>query len=231
MNIFSKQLLLLLVLFPFQVLVADTAEDLLKGGKAAERSLAKVLASPESTDSLSLITASLVALQNGHVEDAGFLYFSGQIRARTDLEIYKPLGKGGDSPAALLGAMSHQAGYAINPEVMRDRVAYGKIVDRLKTFIAQYGSGYSPGWEYVSSMADEEAKALFITHRNETTEEMIKVNTILSDDIAYQAVLVIQNCNLGGSPDVNCPELIIDAMQTVRDAESRLGVEGTLLGE
>jgi hypothetical protein len=55
-----------------------------------------------------MYVATARSLDLGRLEDAGFLYYAAQLRARFDLKRFPPVDKGGDSPGVALAAVSHQ---------------------------------------------------------------------------------------------------------------------------
>src|SRR5262245_44249996 len=62
--------------------------------QAVDFVLAHLAAAPASV----MYVASARGLELGRLEDAGFLYYAAQLRARFDLKRFPPVDKGGDSP-------------------------------------------------------------------------------------------------------------------------------------
>lgn len=201
----KKKLILLLIMISTALFAdKDTAlssESIMKiiEGKDKNkqvRLLNDVLLNDSYIDALGLMLTSGTAYQNGKKEDAAFLFYAGQIRFKSDMKNYTPKGKGGNSPAALLGAMSYQLGSVINPEIMREPVLYANVVKRLTNWDPQYSKDYSPGWEYESKPNKEDAYLSITKVKNERIEQMSDISLLLNDKEYFESFLVLQDYNM-----------------------------------
>ena len=75
-----------------------------------DRAAKVTIENSEHYDSVSLFMAAGKAFKEGRIEDAGFLFYAGQFRAAVDMEVFDPVGVGGNSPAALLGSLTATLG-------------------------------------------------------------------------------------------------------------------------
>src|SRR4051812_22996446 len=89
-------------------------------GEGSVTALNAVVAKPDSVSAVILYTASSVALREGHLEDAGFLYYVARFRAQFDKELFPPTGTGGNSPMVLFGALQQQLGQVVSPLLMAE---------------------------------------------------------------------------------------------------------------
>ena len=106
-----------------------SSENIMKISKGKDKKkqgllLKEVLKNDSNIGALGLMLTASTAYQIGKKEDAAFLFYAGRIRGTSDIKSYIPKGKGGNSPATLLGAMSFGLGSLINTEIMREPVLY-----------------------------------------------------------------------------------------------------------
>ena len=106
-----------------------------------------VLAHTTGAPAALLYVAAARSLDLGRLEDAGFLYYAGQLRTRLDLKRFPPVDEGGDSPGVALAALSQQVGSVVNPAVMREPRVFKAVIDKVRAFDLETAPGYDPGWE------------------------------------------------------------------------------------
>ncbi len=194
-------------------------------------------------DSLSLFMAAGKAFKEGRTEDAGFLFYAGQFRAGVDLEVFDPVGVGGDSPAVLLGALKATLGPAINPVVMRDREAFSRIAARLAKWTPVFDAGYDPGWEYKVELRGPAREAAIKTLREPLLASIQPLNQLLQDDEFYRSFKIVQDYNLkaldvlpeapGDGPSKAAPAQVSDAeftaaMDRLKEIEKARGIKSGL---
>lgn len=114
-----------------------------------------------------LLMASMAALSLKRLEDAGFLFYAGQLRTRVDQQRFPAVGKGGSDPAVAIGALMQIIGAEINPAIMRDPATFAAVLDRLEKWNADTAPGYDPGWTYANAPSAAEAAKIIETVRAE----------------------------------------------------------------
>ena len=149
-------------------------------------------------DSLSLMMAAGKALKEGRTEDAGFYLYAGQLRAAVDMQVFEPKGTGGNSPAVALGAIQETLGPAINPNVMRDRTALARIVDRLEKWTPAFTPEYKPGWEFKAALIDVKRGAIIKELKEPRLAQLRKLSDLLNDEQYYAAFKTVQDYNFSG---------------------------------
>ncbi len=223
-------------LLAVSLLVALTAHA---GNQEMEKALARINASTEAADALApflyimahaseapalqLFVASTVAMGNERLADAGFLFYAAQLRARFDLARYPPKGTGGNSPAALLGALNQQIGEAVNPAIMRDPVAFEKAVKRVAAYAPATPADYSPGWEFATTDPAAATK-LFTEQAAEFARTMGGIATLLSDPQYFAAFKTLQDFNF--NPDPKGLKAKNAAEAKMLAIEKKRGIEG-----
>lgn len=210
--------------------VADVAEKLSSGTPDEQRqALDLVLARPQAVASVDLFQASAAAYQLGRIEDSGFLLYAAQLRARVDLDRFPPKGKGGDSPAALIGTLSMQIGQAVNPALMRDPRVFGGALARLRAWDPLAPAGYDPGWEHAPAKPDAAARAAADRMKREMLEPAEGMARLLATPEYLQAFRTLQDFNLDTAGESKKPERIAAAKaaeRTMAEIEQRLGIAG-----
>lgn len=194
-----------------------------------KKALDEVLARPAATASIDLFLASAVALQQGRVEDAGFLLYAAQLRARVDLDRFPPKSKGGDGPETLIAALSMQVGQAVNPALMREPKAFGDAVARLRAWDAIGPSAYDPGWEHGPAKPPAQAKAVADRLKQETLEPAENMVKLLGTPEYLEAFKTLQDFNLdpsAGEPSAEKIAAAQKAERTMAEIEKRLGIPG-----
>ena len=208
----------------------DVSETLSSGTPDEQRkALDAILARPASSPSVDMFLASAVALQLGRVEDAGFLLYAAQVRARVDLDRFPPKGQGGDSPGVLIGALSMQVGQAVNPALMRDPKAFASAIARLRAWDAVAPDPYDPGWEHAKAKPLAQARASAETMKGDALQPAENMVRLLGTPEYFEAFKVLQDFNLNPSTGQPPPDRIASARkaeQTMAAIEQRLGIPG-----
>jgi hypothetical protein len=188
----------------------------------ADRVAQITIENSEHYDSVSLLMAAGKA---SRLEDAAFLYYAGLIRAGVDMQVYEPVGTGGNSPATLLGAMKATLGPVINPAVMRDRDTLARIVARLANWTPKFEAGYDPGWEYKSALAEPERTTAAKRARDLVVTHLEPLSQLMQDDAYYAAFKTVQDYNLGDpSPKVSEIEFRA-ALERLEEIEKTRGIQ------
>ena len=150
------------------------------------------------TDSVTLFTAAAKAYGEGRIEDASFFFHSAQMRARADLETFEPIGRGGDSPATLIGALRFQIGQALNPRMMRDRSALAGASERLAKLDLELPAEYSPGWDYKKPAKRADFRATAARLKSVMLPRIQENVALLSDDDYFESFCKVQDYNFNG---------------------------------
>lgn len=124
-------------------------ESLYKGTASRQAmALDKILANLGRVDAFSMLIASNAAYKLNRLEDAGFLYYAGKIRARDDLDRFPPIGRDANSPAIAFGAVISVIGETVNPALTDRPSTYIAVVNRLAAWNCETVPNYRPMWEY-----------------------------------------------------------------------------------
>ncbi len=107
---------------------AVTALGILLWSGCAASSAANPAAKYDRVNAFELLKAAAAAPL---AEDAGFLFFAGQIRFEIDKQVFPPIGTGGDSPATLQSALSMSVGTRVGPVVKNDARVQAKVAQLL----------------------------------------------------------------------------------------------------
>ena len=113
------------------------------------------------------------------------------------MEVFEPVGVGGNSPAALLGSLKATLGPAINPAVMRDRDAFARIAARSANWTPAFDPGYDPGWEYKVALTGP-AEAAIKQYQEPMLAFIQPLSQLLQDDEFYRSFKIVQDYNLRG---------------------------------
>jgi hypothetical protein len=209
---------------------AQLDQQLLQGTIEEQRkALDGVLAHASTTSSVHLLEASLAAFRLGRLEDAGFLFFAGKLRAHIDQECFPPVGQGGDSPGVALTAVSYQIGGALNPAIMREPKSYKAAIERLRAWDVQMPRGYDPGWEYANPKPAAEARALVAKAKGEYLRPAEGLSTLLNTPEYFEAFKIVQDYNFSDFKEKQKPEArerMERAQKSLRAIEERMGIEG-----
>lgn len=187
--------------------------------------LKNVSENPDYVDSLSLFVTSNVFLQFKNLETASFLFYAAQIRAAADLKVYKPQGKGGNSPAVALGAVKYQIGSVINPNIVKYPKIYAKVINKLENWSPIYEINYNPGWEYVGQPSIDDARDEIEDIKQERIEPMREISQLLNNKEYFDAFLIVQEQNFLPLKDRNQSEKQ-EAELIMENIEEKLGLNG-----
>jgi TonB family protein len=188
-----------------------------------------VLAKPDAVPSVDLFQASVAAFQQKRIEDAGFLLYAAQLRARVDLDRFPPTEKGGDGPEVLIGTLSMQIGQAVNPALMRDPRAFAGAIARVRAWDAVGPSGYDPGWNHGPAKPAAEARAGADTLKHEMLQPAENMARLLATPEYFAAFKTLQDFNLDTTGESKKPERIAAAKAAeakMAEIEKRMGIAG-----
>lgn len=213
-------------------LPGDVAQAVQKfSGTPAERLRAVefALANTARTPSIWLLRAAAVAQQTGRLEDAAFLYYAGYLRSRLDLERFRPVGEGGNSPAAAIATVRYQVGAAVNPAIMLQPPLFKAAVERLDKWSMATADDYSPGWEHAAPMTTAEARRAAERFKREYVDGLRGVATLLNDPEYFAAFKVVQAHGAASPEERQRPERAAEreaAERRMRAIEEKLDIEG-----
>jgi uncharacterized protein len=134
------------------------------GGKEA---LDYVLAHAETMPAIDLLVGASTAYRLDRLQDAGFLFYAGETRARYELKKYKPVESGGNSPAVFLVFLLANSEDTIVGDLKKRPADYAEVMDRLDAWTIREPRGFDPGWEYTleDMPPDAVAKAVAAVHK------------------------------------------------------------------
>lgn len=191
-----------------------------------------ILAQPAERTSLEMLVGAARAVQLGRIEDAGVLYYGGQMRARFELDAFRAEQQGPSSPAAAVSRLSHELGRAIHPAVLDDPERLQAVVARLEDWPVRPPAGYEPAWP-VTSEALPEAAARMAREIRTTRLGVLQDYLLAVRDAAWRSALADIRAYNGLSRErretEHARERLADAQQRIERAEDRLGV--CLLGK
>jgi hypothetical protein len=193
------------------------------------QALDAVLAKPDAVASVDLFQAAAAAHQLGRIEDAGFLLYAAQLRARVDLERFPPKEAGGDGPEALIGSLSMPIGEAVNPALMRDPAAFQRALSRLRSWDPVGPGDYDPGWDHGAPRPAEETRATADRLKREMLQPAENMARLLGTPEYFEAFKTLQDGSRDTSPDAKKPERVAAAKAAERkmaEIEKRMGIAG-----
>ena len=181
----------------------DNALTALQNAQSAEQAakpIAFIVQHATEAPAPHLFIASASAMSSDKLEDAAFLFYIAQMRARYDLARFPPKErKGGNMPGVALAAMSQQIGAVVNPSVMREPKTFAKAIARVQAWAPQTPAQYNPGWDYNTPNPDA-GKKMLDAQRAAFNKQFGALSTLLSDPQYFAAFKVVQQYNLDGSP-------------------------------
>jgi len=193
-----------LVLFAVPLLGAETKtsemDKALAGLQAASSAgeaaapLAFVLSHSQQAPAPHLFIASAAAMRSNRLQDAAFLFYAAQLRARFDLARFPPTETGGDSPGVLLAALSQTIGAAINPAIMREPKSFADVVARVSAWSPATPFSYDPSWKY-SAIDAKAGKRKFDEQRAGFVKQFGGLATLLNDAQYFAAFKTLQDYN------------------------------------
>lgn len=140
----------------------------------------------EHANAVQLILAATSSHGAGDIEEAGFLFYAAQIRYKIDKEVYPPIGKGGNSPGVLVGALASSAKQVILPALNGDPTASANVIKRLTKWTPKFIEEYDPGWKYKERLNDKESQAILVEVFDSITSSLQQKSRLLSNE-KYQA--------------------------------------------
>lgn len=186
-----------------------------------------ILAEPAPRTSLEMLVGAARAVQLGRVEDAGVLYYGGEMRARYELDAYRSDGPDAGTPAAAVRQLSHQLGRAIHPAILDNPERLEAVVRRLEDWPVRPPEGYSPAWPVQSEVLPEVADRIAGEIRETRLGVLRDYLVAVRDDVWQQALEDIRAYN-GLSSDRRdteaARERLADAQRRIERAEDRLDV-------
>ncbi len=174
-----------------------------------------------------LIVAANTAFRMTRVEDAAFLFYAGQIRAKFDFDRYDISSRAdGNNAATYLGFLIHTTGQGINPAIQSQPKQFATVIQRIET------------WEVVPSPDAfypefEEAKGFKLPREQwPTLAQSLKADfldrfgrryvKLLNDPEYFKAFKVLQDANVGPiAPDETTLKRVDAAMKTMEEVEAR----------
>ena len=148
-----------------------------------------------SSTSVELFKDCAKAYHAERKEEAAFLFFAAQIRGRSDISAYPPVGQGGSHPGHFISRLRHDIGWTINPYVMRNHEVYQRTVERLRMWQPKHDASYEPGWKYKRRMDPTEADALVAKSKNKIVKQMDKMSGLLNDPEYTELFATLQDQN------------------------------------
>lgn len=186
-----------------------------------------ILAHAETAPSVNLLFGSMAALANGRVEDAGFLFYAGQLRARMDLTRFPSKEPGGSHASVAVFALTQTLGQSINPAVMREPAAFRAAVERIDAWHPVTPADYDPGWAYGTKASEEEATREFESRKSDMVSHFRGLVSLLEDPKYFAAFRTLQDVNLAGDDkDHPTEKERADAAKTMREMETARKIEG-----
>ena len=208
----------------------DRAMVQLQGAPAEQKkAVDHVLAHATSAPSMVMYLAAARSLDLGRLEDAGFLYYAAQVRARFDLKRFPPVDKGGDSPGVALAALSHEVGSTVNPAVMRAPAVFKAVIDKVHAWDVSPPPGYDPGWKFAAAPTPAEARALAASVKEDYLRPADGLVTLLNTPEYFEAWKTVQDANLApfdGKPHPERDAAREKGQKRLLEIEQRMGIEG-----
>jgi hypothetical protein len=195
-------------------------------GDDSVAALNEILAKPQSVSAVLLYTAAGVAWREKRLEDAGYLFYVARFRVQFDKEMFPPTGTGGDSPLVAFGALQQQLGSVINPAVMAEPKTFAQVLARVKTWTAEAGATYEPGWAFSKRASEEQAAGSLQRAKTQFLAGMEGICTLLQDDAYFAAFRIGQDYNLKRGPERPSKEAFDAARATMERIESEKGIQG-----
>ena len=226
----SLALLFLAVpLFAAQPDMDKALQELQKGPEQAKPAIGFIVANSERAPALNLFFGAAAAAQLGRTEEAAFLFYAAQLRARMDAARYPPKGKGGDSPLVALGAINNQVGIMVNPAIMRQPQKFSAVVERIAVWNPATPKGYEPGWQFTPGASEADARKKFNENRAAFLKQFRGMAKLLNDATYFAAFKTLQEFNFAPPAEQQKPEQVKKkdaAVKTLQSIEQRMGIKG-----
>ena len=162
----------------------------------SNRALNRVLKTPEEFSAGILCVSSSVALRLHRLEDAGFLFYAGQIRAEFDKALFPPIGRGGDNPLVALGVLRVQLGNRLSPALMAEPQLFARVSAKVKSWKPRVPPGFEPGWDYSRKGNLKQAEGAMADTRTEIVSQLGELSMLLQDATYFAAFKTAQDYNL-----------------------------------
>ncbi|NQT14590.1 MAG: hypothetical protein HQ582_17670 [Planctomycetes bacterium] len=204
----------------------DLSERLSKKGPDSIRALEAILEKPGEYSTLLLFHAALVAFADKRLEDSGFLFYAGQLRAGFDRACFPPKGTGGSSPFLAYAVVRSMFGSAINPAVTAEPKTFERSLARLEDWTPKAPKDYHPGYEFTERRSEEDVHEAVKAARTEFMAGMSGLAVLLNDMEYFAGFQVVQAHNLGSGDERPTKGAFEEAMATMRRIEDEKGIEG-----
>ena len=173
-----------------------------------------------------LFIASKTAFNLGRLEDAAFLFYAAQLRAKFDIDRYGLSTQGANSPTIYLGFLRQTIGQSINPAVMRQPATFAAVVKRIEQWeVVPSPQAFYP--EFDTKMNPKLPPEQWPSHAAALRKEFLSVfgrqARLLNDPEYFEAFRFVQSMNFGEVPST--PEnqaRFKKSMATMEAAEKRL---------
>lgn len=194
--------------------------------KGNVEALDALLKKPDECSALLLYTGAGVAFKEKKLEDAAFLFYAGQLRARFDQKCFPPQGTGGDNPFVLFAALSRTLGSSINPAVMAEPEIFSKALERIGKWSPKAPDGYSPGYKFKERLSEKDAHEAAGPNRIEFLARMGELSKLLSDAEYFAAYQVVRAHNLATGDNRPTAEEYENATAKMKRIETEKGLKG-----
>jgi TonB family protein len=175
-----------------------------------------------------LLMASNTALRLKRVEDAAFLFYAAQIRARFDFDRYEISARpDGNNAATYLGFLMQTTGQGVNPAIQRQPRQFTSVIQRIESwevvpsanaFYPEFkeAKGFKVSWEQWPALA-QSIKSEFLERFGR------RYARLLNDPEYFKAFQVVQDANFSAKePDDATLKRVEAATKTMEDIEARL---------
>ena len=127
--------------------------------KAGGKALDYVLDNPERMSSMNLMAAAGTAYRLDRLQDAGFLCYAAQIRARYDANRYLPDFSDRESRSGGVGISLTMPlmGTPITSKLWLQPENFAKVVERLEAWDIDESPDYDPGWKFTRGDVSHES--------------------------------------------------------------------------
>lgn len=195
-----------------------------------ETSCKEALSYSETLNAVELFVASVDCSESGAISDQAYLRALGQVRAVTDLEMFKPL----DSfEEIVMGNLAVALGYRFSalaePKNFRDPNFFQELESRVNAWLPLLEANYFPGWEYRNDLIESDYFNTLHRIRREFLAEISLQATILQNDryfFAYEESreIMARNSNSLSPEDADyqrfteLSELLAEVVTDIREA-------------
>jgi hypothetical protein len=184
------------------------------------------LRTAQERSAATLYTASAFAFRLKRVEEAGFLFYVARIRAQFDKQLFPPIGKGGDNPMLVFGALREEVGNVVNPAVMGEPKLFARVLQRVKEWSPEVAGGYKPGWEYSKSGERARADATAKDAKEQFLAAMGGTCALLQDGQYFTASTIVKDYNRKTGADRPSKDAFDAAWRTMEKIEAEKGIQG-----